>query len=129
MALANDVARRTGLVTGIDITGFLTADPARSIAFYRDVLGLVPTELDDEGRGAEFTLGDGSTFGVWKPDGGNASGGFIMFAVDEIGAAVAEFRKNGAEISDVSETPACYMAFVADPDGNGLIIHQRKEKD
>ncbi len=116
-------------ISGIDLAACLTTDPQRSIAFYRDVLGLQPTELDDQGRGAEFTLADGSTFGVWKPDDGTASGSAIMFAVADAQMAVAQIRARGAQISDVMETPVCHMAFGADPDGNGYIIHQRKARD
>jgi len=114
------------LVKGMDIIAYLTADPERSIAFYRDVLGMTPTEIDEKGRGAEFSLADGSTFGVWKPDDGPAVGATIMFAVDDITRAVATFRARGATLSDAEETPACYMSFGADPDGNGFIVHQRK---
>src|SRR6202035_2364430 len=100
--------------------------PARSIAFYRDVLGLTPTEVDEQGRGAEFTLPDGSTFGVWRPDDGEKlSGGAVMFAVADAHAAVAQLRERGAEFSDPTQTPVCLMAFGADPDGNPIIIHQR----
>jgi predicted enzyme related to lactoylglutathione lyase len=116
---------RTGTIKGIDLSAYFTQDPQRSIAFYRDVLGMVPTELDDEGRGAEFTLADGSTFGVWKPD-GPATGGCVMLAVDDVTQAVAEFRARGAEFTDPDETPVCYMAIGKDPDGNTLIVHQRK---
>jgi len=44
------------LIRGIHLFAYFTGDPARSIAFYRDVLGMVPTEIDEQGRGAEFTL-------------------------------------------------------------------------
>jgi predicted enzyme related to lactoylglutathione lyase len=115
----------TGTVTGVDIMAYFTSDPQRSIAFYRDVLGMTPTEIDDKGRGAEFTLADGSTFGVWQPEEG-ASGACVMFAVNDIGAALAEFRKRGATLSDPEETPVCFMSFGADPDGNAIVIHQRK---
>ncbi len=114
------------VVKGMDIVAYLTSDPQRSIAFYRDVLGLTPTEFDEGGRGAEFALADGSTFGVWKPDEGPQSGATIMFAVDDIRAAIALFRERGAELSDPDETPVCFMAFGADPDGNAFMIHQRK---
>src|ERR1700729_331396 len=95
---------RTATVTGVDIFAYFTPDPQRSIAFYRDVLGMQPTEIDPEGRGAEFTLADGTTFGVWRPD-GEASGGCVMLAVENAVAAVAEFRTRGAEFSDPLETP------------------------
>ena len=115
-----------GIVTGVDLVASLTADPKASIAFYRDVLGLTPTELDDAGRGAEFELADGTTFGVWMPDDGPKSGTTIMFAVADIKRAIDTFRANGAQLSDPEETPVCFMAFGADPDGNPFMIHERK---
>jgi len=117
------------MITGTDLHGFYTGDPKRSIAFYRDILGIAPTAVDEEGRGAEFTLSDGSTFGVWKPDGGRSSGGIVMFAVENATDAIAEMRKRGATLSDPMETPACFMSFGEDPDGNSFIIHQRKTRD
>jgi predicted enzyme related to lactoylglutathione lyase len=115
-------------IGGIDLTAYLVRDPERAIAFYRDVLGMTPTAIDDHGRGAEFTLADGSTFGVWKPDDGQ-TGGAIMFAVSDAKAAVESYRARGLALSDVMETPACFMSFGADPEGNAIIIHQRKVRD
>jgi predicted enzyme related to lactoylglutathione lyase len=114
-------------ITGLDLSAYLVSDPARAIAFYRDVLGLQPTEVDEQGRGAEFTLADGQTFGVWKPDNGPTSGGVVMFAVADCQAAVARIRANGGTVGDPQETPVCHMAFGNDPDGNGFIIHQSKK--
>jgi predicted enzyme related to lactoylglutathione lyase len=117
-------------ITGIDLFGYLTGDAERAIAFYRDVLGMTPTKTDEHGRGAEFTLPDGSTFGVWKFDeGGKTSGGTAMFAVGDVHAAVAKFRERGVKLSDPIEGPVCFMSFGEDPDGNGIIIHHRKVKD
>jgi len=115
-------------IKGIDIAAYLVRDPQRAIEFYRDVLGMTPTAIDDQGRGAEFTLADGSTFGVWKPEEGG-TGGAIMFAVDDAKAAVEEYRSRGLGLSDVSESPVCFMAFGTDPEGNAIIIHQRKSPD
>jgi len=109
------------------MAAYFVGDPARSIAFYRDKLGLTPTEVDELGRGAEFTLPDGSTFGVWHGDDSDpTSGGAVMFAVGDAPATVAALRERGVEISDPMETPVCLMAFGQDPDGNAYIIHQRK---
>jgi predicted enzyme related to lactoylglutathione lyase len=114
-------------ITGVDLFGCLVDDPVRAIAFYRDVLGMTPTSIDDQGRGAEFTLADGSTFGVWHGrDFGKTSGAAVMLAVDDVHAAVALFRERGAKLSDPIEGPVCLMAFGEDPDGNGVIIHHRK---
>ena len=113
-------------ITGMHLTAFLTSDPQRSIAFYRDVLGLTPTEIDEEGRGSEFTLADGTTFGVWKDQDTKAPGGCVFFAVDDINQAVSEFRERGVKLEDPIESPVCFMAIGQDPDGNAFIIHQRK---
>ena len=112
----------------MDISAYLVRDPQRAIEFYRDVLGMTPTAIDDQGRGAEFTLADGSTFGVWKPEDGQ-TGGAIMFAVADARAAVEHYRSRGLALSDVSESPVCFMAFGQDPEGNAIIIHQRKTRD
>lgn len=116
-----------GQVTGTDISGFLVRDPQAMIAFYRDVLGITPTEIDPEGRGAEFTLSDGTTFGVWKTESGE-TGGFTMLAVDDIHAAREAMVARGMEFSPVDESPVCHMAFAKDPEGNAVIIHQRKRQ-
>jgi len=123
--LKNDT---TVAVKGIDIAAYLVRDPQRQIAFYRDVLGMTPTMVDEQGRGAEFTLADGSTFGVWKPEEGG-TGGAIMFAVDDAKRAVEHYRARGLQLSDVMESPVCLMAFGEDPEGNSIIIHQRKVRD
>lgn len=117
-------------ITGIDIAGVLVTDVERAIAFYRDALGIVPTELDQQGRGAEFTLDDGLTFGVWNPgseDRSPANAGLL--AVADAHATVAQIRARGAAVSDPFETPVCFMAFGRDPEGNGYAIHQRKRRD
>lgn len=116
------------MITGMDICAYLVREPQKAIEFYRDVLGMTPTDIDDEGRGAEFSLADGSTFGVWKPEEGG-TGGAIMFAVPDAKAAVEQYRSRGLQISDVTESPVCYMAFASDPEGNMIIIHQRKVRD
>ena len=117
-------------ITGVDLFGCLVSDAPRAVTFYRDVLGLTPTNVDEHGRGAEFVLADGATFGVWDgKDFGKTSGACAMFAVDDVQAAVALFRERGATLSDPIETPVCFMSFGEDPDGNGIVIHQRKVKD
>jgi predicted enzyme related to lactoylglutathione lyase len=117
-----------GTIAGIDLSAFCVRDPQAAIAFYRDILGMTPTDIDEGGRGAEFTLADGSTFGVWRTDDGS-TGGAIMFAVSDAKAAVESYRARGLELSDVMEGPVCLMAFGKDPEGNAIIIHQRKNRD
>jgi predicted enzyme related to lactoylglutathione lyase len=116
-------------IKGIDIVTYLAQDAERAKAFYRDVLGLSVT-TDYGPQGAEFVLSDGATFGVWKmTDGSFRPGGGIMFAVDDLKAAVPEFKRRGVPFEDdgaIEETPVCFMAFGTDPEGNTFILHQRK---
>lgn len=39
-------------ITGMDLSGYMVKDAPRAIAFYRDVLGLEPTRVYPEDRGA-----------------------------------------------------------------------------
>jgi len=125
MSVSSNLKTDGVAITGIDIAGYLVKDPTAAVNFYRDVLGIAPTEIDDQARGAEFTLSDGSTFGVWKPE-GDDTGGFVMFSVSDLPGAVASYRARGLQVSDITETPVCSMAFTQDPEGNGVILHQRK---
>jgi predicted enzyme related to lactoylglutathione lyase len=122
---ASQTSVSKGSIIGTDLSGFLVRDPQAMIAFYRDKLGLQATEIDEQGRGAEFTLADGTTFGVWKTEEGD-TGGFTMLAVDDINATREAAAKRGLEFSPVDESPVCYMAFSKDPEGNAIILHQRK---
>src|ERR1700680_4605741 len=117
-------------ITGIDLSAILVRDPAAQVGFYRDVLGIAPTKVDDGGRGAEFTLADGAAFGVWNQgDGPELDGKVTFFAVGDAGAAVEAIRKRGGTVSELIESPVCRMAFGADPDENGFVIHQRTVRD
>jgi predicted enzyme related to lactoylglutathione lyase len=130
MTTSATAARKGAAVIGMDLAAYYVSDPQRAIAFYRDVIGITPTDLDEEGRGAEFTLADGTTFGVWRPgDEGPFVGGAVMFAVGDIDAAVAQLRERNVAISDPIASPVCRMAFCQDPDGNPIIIHQRNVRD
>jgi len=117
-------------ILGVDIFGPATRDAKRLLAFYQDVLGLTPTNVDEfeNGSGAEFELADGTTFGVWQPPESPKSGaGYTaLFAVKDINAAIALFRSRGAKLADPFETPVCFLSFGEDPDGNEFGIHQRK---
>ena len=116
-------------VRGFDLIGLTVRDGKSAIAFYRDVLGLRPTGVNEEGQNAEFELADGTTFGIWQPDREWPTGFGVMFSVEDAKAAFEAMRKRGAEISDPLETPVCFMSFGKDPEGNTFVIHQRKNAD
>jgi predicted enzyme related to lactoylglutathione lyase len=116
-------------VKGMDLSGYMCQDGARAIAFYRDVLGLEPTLVYPDGRGAEYELPDGTTFGLWGGGGKvvpfQPSNG-ILFTVDDVPGAVAALKARDIPIAMEIETPGCRMAMIHDSEGNTITLHQRK---
>jgi predicted enzyme related to lactoylglutathione lyase len=115
-------------VTGMDLSAYMVKDAARAIGFYRDVLGLEPTMVYPENRGAEYELSDGTTFGLWNPGDVmpfQTSNG-ILFAVDDLTAAVDAVKARGIAVLMENETQVCFMAMIQDTEGNGVVLHKRK---
>src|SRR5580704_15951403 len=109
--------QQTFKVTGMDLSGYMVKDAARAIAFYRDALGLEPLVVYPENRGAEYELPDGTTFGLWGGGGTvmpfQPSNG-ILFAVDDLPAAVAALQARNIPVVMEHETQVCSMAMVHD---------------
>ena len=94
------------------------------MAFYRDVLGLPESELN-EGELESPNV----TIAFWSPEADGEDfvpnvGGFAL-RVNDVAAAVEEVRAAGAEIVGIEDTGVCRMGFVKDPDGNTVILHRR----
>lgn len=107
-------------------------DMTRARAFYEGVLGLTPTMQVGEPGGMEWTeydiangtLSIGSGAPGWVP---TSSGCSVGLEVEDFDAAIAELVAAGTRFHmEPFETPVCRMAFVLDPDGNAICIHQRK---
>ena len=103
------------------------SDLNKSIDFYKNVLGLTPYGEPGESW-AEFEVGN-VTFDIGTFDkesvGKCASAGF---AVDDVKATVEELRSKGVKIvQELYETPVCFGAGIADPDGNQIYLHSRKD--
>ncbi len=116
-------------VTGMDVSGYMVKDAKRAMAFYRDVLGLEPSLVYPQDAGAEYELSDGTTFSLWGGGGRvmpfQPSNG-ILFAVDDMPAAVAAIKARGLAIDGEWETPICNMAMIHDTEGNIIVLHKRK---
>lgn len=111
-------------VEQVDFVSVPTRDAARSLAFYRDVLGLPESEY-----GEGEVEAPNVTFGFWSPEADgeqfapNTAG--VALRVPDVLEAVEEARAAGAEVLGVEDTGVCHMGFVKDPDGNVLILHRR----
>lgn len=115
----------------VDFISYSVTDMDRSEAFYRDVLGL-DVEVP---RGEAGTRADG----YMELDAGGTAialtvlpqlhpNAIVALGVEDVSAAVEELRGKGVPIAmEPIETPVCFMAVVTDPDGNQILIHQRKD--
>lgn len=115
-------------VSGIDATYYTVGDVGSLTTFYTELLGS-PPETQWPGL-SEWTFADGSSFGLYGMEGGaDTPSGSVMFAVEDVAKAVDEGKSRGVKFHEdgaVTDTPACYMAFGEDPEGNQFILHRRK---
>ncbi|HEX2036313.1 MAG TPA: VOC family protein [Chloroflexota bacterium] len=109
----------------VDFVSYNVSDLQRSVDFYRDTLGLslVP---DRPPEWPEFEVNGTTVALVAAAE--MPKGAQMALAVPDVKAAVEELRAKGVTvIMDALETPVCHMATVADPDGNWIVLHQRKD--
>jgi len=106
------------------------SDKERARKFYQETLELKPATTAMDGAWVEYELGP-TTIGVgchpaWKP---SRDGTTVAFETQNIDDAVEKLKDRGVSFDlDKSETPVCWMAQFRDPDGNKLVVHQRKKK-
>jgi lactoylglutathione lyase len=113
------------LVKGLSVVYLYVRDFERSLAFYRDVLGLA----FDVGEGwAEATLPGGTRFALHAAHEGVgqlASGTMHLdFGVDDIDEAVARLRSSGVEVGEIYRQPYGSHCTFVDPDGYELELFQ-----
>lgn len=117
------------VITKVAFVAFAVDDPQKVAAFYKDTLGLQTGEFDVDAW-VELDVPDGSTLAfVREPGVGN---GYIALETDDIEAEVERLRGLGVEIvrevlpplSD-DEPPFCREAWIKDPAGNLIKLHQR----
>jgi predicted enzyme related to lactoylglutathione lyase len=106
------------------------SDKERARKFYQETLELKPATTAMDGAWVEYELGP-TTIGVgchpaWKP---SSDGTTVAFETPNIDDAIKKLKERGVSFDlDKNETPVCWMAQFRDPDGNKLVIHQRKKK-
>ena len=113
-------------VTGVAFTMYPVTDMARAVAFYRDEIGLTPTDYASD-YWSEFDVG-GATFGIgnFEQVGKPGTGASLALEVDDIAAAHARLVDRGVTISAPHELTNCWLSVVHDPDGNQVWLHQKK---
>ena len=118
-------------VTEIAFSCYPVTDMARARKFYEDVLCLKPTMTVGEAGGMQWTEYDiasgtlalGAGVPDWHP---RADGCSVGLEVEDFDAAIAHLRAANVRFKmEPFPTPVCRMAFIFDPDGSTLCIHQR----
>jgi predicted enzyme related to lactoylglutathione lyase len=115
------------MIKDVAFFAYSVRDVPAAIAFYRDVIGLTPSDTfsdhwaEFDAGSVTFGIGNGGPLGM-KP--GTSFG--AMFEVDDINAERERLLQAGVEASEVHESPVCFSVFLTDPEGNKLGIHQRK---
>lgn len=120
------------LVQGIDSTLIFVTDVGRSVAWYRDVLGLqVRMAMDGfavlEAGGHAIAL----HAGLDLPEGGAAERPPMtmpVLRVADYAAAKATLEERGCVFSFENQTPHAIFGSFADPDGNPLQIIERRPR-
>ena len=116
------------IVEHVDFISVPVTDMERSLAWYRDTLGVPQSR---EGGFPEFKLGDNTFLYLIDP---KALGGEfthphtapIALRVADVAEARAELESRGIEFVDETfDTGVCHMAPFDDPDGNRLMLHRR----
>ncbi len=123
-------AEAATIVTGVDFVALPTEDLARAVEFYGSTLGLKCTVHKPEYNFAEFDTGTVTLsvvdpvkmkIGAFSPNKNH-----LALQVDDVPAARAQLESRGVTfMGDVFDTGVCHMAFLADLDGNYLMLHHR----
>lgn len=123
-------------ITEIAFTGYSVTDMKRAKEFYEGVLGLKKSrgfgEHEGEERWAEYDIGTGCLALIsgggemWPP---HAAGTTVALEVEDFEAAVKDLRAGQVKfVWEPRESPMCWMTVVADPDGNWVVLHKRKNR-
>ena len=112
-------------VEQVDFITIPTRDVQRSVAFYRDVLGIPESEY----KGAEVETSN-VTLSIRNPteQGIEFQPNMAGFAirVADVEEARKELEAKGVEfLGETYDSTVCHMGFFKDPDGNVIILHNR----
>ena len=116
------------MIKEVAFVAIAVSDAERARQFYQETLELTPATSAMGGAWVEYELG-GTTIGVgchpsWQP---SRDGTTVAFEVDDIDATISKLKgRDVAFDMEKMETPVCWMAQFRDPDGNKLVVHQRK---
>jgi catechol 2,3-dioxygenase-like lactoylglutathione lyase family enzyme len=100
-------------------------DVDAALAFYTDVLGLERrTDRPDFGFGGAWLDAGGQQVHLIEGTLPSAVGQHFALRVEDLDGTVAELRGRDVEVSDPRPVGSSRQAFLADPSGNLVELHQ-----
>jgi catechol 2,3-dioxygenase-like lactoylglutathione lyase family enzyme len=100
-------------------------DVEAALSFYTGVLGLQPrTDRPDFGFGGAWLDAGGQQVHLIEGTPPPGLGQHFALLVEDLDGAVAELRGRGVEVSDPRPVGSSRQAFVTDPSGNSIELHQ-----
>jgi glyoxylase I family protein len=111
--------------TGVHHVSINVTDVDAAIRFYTDVLGLtVRDDRPDFGFGGAWLDAGGQQVHLIEADVPAGLGQHFALRVDDLAAVVDELRGQGLTVGDPSPVGTSLQAFVDDPSGNLVELHQ-----
>ncbi len=119
-------------IRAVDFVMYCTKNMRRTRGFYQKLFGLRKggewNDFWSEFRTAPVTLCLNGPAPKRRRKWNWQGAACLAFAVDDVPAAVAACRKRGVKVLiELTETRVCWMAWIADPDGNRICLHSRKD--
>jgi predicted enzyme related to lactoylglutathione lyase len=119
-------------VRALDFVMYSAKDMRKTRAFYQKIFGFKRghewSEFWSEFDTEPLTLCLNSTSKTIRPEWNWTGTPCVALAVDDVPKAVAKCRKRGVKILiPPVETRVCWMAWIADPAGNRICLHSRKD--
>jgi glyoxylase I family protein len=100
-------------------------DVDAALTFYTDVLGLSQrADRPDFGFGGAWLDAGGQQVHLIEGEPPSARGQHFALAVDDLDAVVVELRQRGVDVSDPRPVGSSRQAFLSDPSGNLVELHQ-----
>ena len=96
-----------------------------ALEFYVNRLGLTPRgDRPDFGFAGAWLDAGGQQVHLIEGDPPAALGQHFALQVDDLDAAIADLRSQGIKTTDASGVGTGRQAFVSDPSGNGIELHE-----
>lgn len=115
-------------ITSLAFVAFPVNDIKIARHFYEEILGLKMSHNFME-EWIEYNLGD-TALAITKADAQHPTpvrGAMVALEVKDINAFVRQLKTAGVQFSqDLMDTPVCRIAILQDPDGNPLMLHEKK---